>query len=146
MTLLFLPGLLETGSTMSVNILGTFNKNVLIFAGLGIRSSIFWANRSFFVKCGWVNEQFAQKNEQFAHWLIFGEQPERFAHGRSFLVSDLSDLLIRSFLVSNLSDLLIRSFLVSDLIDLLTSLIKKRGNDWTYKKRTKKYDCSQVFF
>ena len=25
--------------------------------------------------------------------LIFGEQPERFAHGRSFLVSDLSDLL-----------------------------------------------------
>ena len=25
--------------------------------------------------------------------LIFGDQPERFAHGRSFLVSDLSDLL-----------------------------------------------------
>ena len=25
--------------------------------------------------------------------LIFGEQPERIAHGRSFLVSDLSDLL-----------------------------------------------------
>ena len=25
--------------------------------------------------------------------LIFGEQPEQFAHGRSFLVSDLSDSL-----------------------------------------------------
>ena len=30
------------------------------------------------------------KNERFAHLLIFGEQPERFACGRSFLVSDLS--------------------------------------------------------
>ena len=28
----------------------------------------------------WVNERFAQKNEQFAHLLIFGEQPEQFAH------------------------------------------------------------------
>ena len=27
-----------------------------------------------------VNEQFAQKNERFAHLLIFGEQPEQFAH------------------------------------------------------------------
>ena len=37
------------------------------------------------------NEQVAQKNERFAHLLIFSEQPERFAHGHSFLVSDLSD-------------------------------------------------------
>ena len=34
-----------------------------------------------------------KKNERFAHSLIFGEQPEGIAHGRSFLVSDLSDSL-----------------------------------------------------
>ena len=33
------------------------------------------------------------KNKQLAHSFIFGEQPERLAHGRSFLVSDLSDSL-----------------------------------------------------
>ena len=27
-----------------------------------------------------ANERFAQKNERFAHSLIFGERPERFAH------------------------------------------------------------------
>ena len=56
------------------------------------------------------NEQMAQKNEQFAHSLIFGERPERITHGRSFLV-------IRSHC----------SFLVSDLSDLLTSFLKKEG-------------------
>ena len=40
-----------------------------------------------------ANERFAQKNEQFAHWLIFGERPERMAHVRSFLLSYLSDSL-----------------------------------------------------
>ena len=45
-------------------------------AGLGIRSMVFWANRSFFAK-KWANEQFAEKT---------------------------SNLLIHSFLVSNLSD------------------------------------------
>ena len=34
------------------------------------------------------------KNELFAHLHIFGERPERFAHGRSFLVSNLSESLI----------------------------------------------------
>ena len=34
------------------------------------------------------------KNEQFAHLLIFGEGPERFAHGHSFLVSNLSESLM----------------------------------------------------
>ena len=42
--------------------------------------------------------------------LIFGERPEQFAHGRSFLVSNLSESLIVahccSFLVSELSELL----------------------------------------
>ena len=61
-------------------------------AGLGIRSFDFRANRSFFVK-KWGNKRFAQKNERFTHLLIYGEQPERFAHNRSFLVSDLRELL-----------------------------------------------------
>ena len=47
---------------------------------------------SFFAQ-KWANERFAQKNEQFTPSLIFGERPERIAHGRSFLVSNLSDLL-----------------------------------------------------
>ena len=34
-----------------------------------------------------------KKNKRFAHSLIFGERPEGFAHGGSFLVSDLSDFL-----------------------------------------------------
>ena len=34
-----------------------------------------------------------KKKEQFAHSLIFGEQPEQIAHSRSILVSNLSDLL-----------------------------------------------------
>ena len=33
------------------------------------------------------------KKQQFTHLLIFGERPERIAHGCSFLVSDLSDSL-----------------------------------------------------
>ena len=40
------------------------------------------------------NEQFAQKNERFTHSLIFGERPERFAHDRSFPLSNLSKSLI----------------------------------------------------
>ena len=59
---------------------------------MGIRSSVFWANHSFFEK-KWANERFVQKNEWFAHLLIFGERPERIAHGLSFVVCDLSDLL-----------------------------------------------------
>ena len=85
--------------------------------GLGIHSSVFWANPSFFAQ-KWVNERFAQKNERFTHLLIFWtklfwayrsfahflwatwvnrsrsiiclEQPEWFAHGCSFPLSDLS--------------------------------------------------------
>ena len=77
-----------------------------IFSGLGICSSVFWANRSFFVK-KWANKWFAQKTSDslicsflmsdlsnslmiahflWATWanrswsLIFGERPERLAH------------------------------------------------------------------
>ena len=35
-----------------------------------------------------------RKNELLAHLFIFGEQPEWFAHGPSFLVSDLTEALI----------------------------------------------------
>ena len=41
-----------------------------------------------------ANERFAQKNERFAHLHIFGERPVRFAHHRSFPLSDLSESLI----------------------------------------------------
>ena len=67
-------------------------------AGLGLLSLVFWANHSFFAQ-KWANEQFAQKNEQFAHSLIFGEQLEQFAHGLSFLVNNLS----KSLMVAHLS-------------------------------------------
>ena len=58
--------------------------------GLGISSSVFRANRSYFAQ-KWANEQFPQKNERFTHSLIFSEQPEQFAHDRSFPLSDLSE-------------------------------------------------------
>ena len=72
-------------------------------AALGIHSSVFLSNCSFFAN-KWSNKRFAQKNEWFAHFwwatwaigswsLIFSERREWIAHGRSFLVSDLSDLL-----------------------------------------------------
>ena len=102
------------------------------YAALGICSTVFWANNSFFAK-KLANEQFTQKT---------------------------SDLLIHSFFVSDLSDLLMvahfwwatwaicshRSFLVSDLSDSLTSLTKKEGmsklliflTNLAYIKHTKK--------
>ena len=66
-------------------------------AGLGIHSLVI----ARFLR---INERFAQKNEQFAHCLIFGERPERISHGRSFLVSDLSDSLTLLIFVSDLND------------------------------------------
>ena len=42
----------------------------------------------------WANERFPKKNEWFIHLLNFGERPERFAHDRSFPLSDLSESLI----------------------------------------------------
>ena len=71
---------------------GTFKFLIQSWPGLGIRSSVIWANRSVFAK-KWANERLARKNKRFTHSLIFGEQPERFAHGCSFLVRDLSNLL-----------------------------------------------------
>ena len=53
----------------------------------------FRANRSFFAQ-KWANERLAQKNEQFTHLLIFGERSERFAHNRSFPLSNVSKSLM----------------------------------------------------
>ena len=36
------------------------------------------------------------ENEQFTHSLIFSERPERFAHNRSFPLSDVSESLMVS--------------------------------------------------
>ena len=102
-------------------------KKKIFKPGLGICSSVFWATHSFFAK-KWANEWFAQKNEQFAHSLIFGEWPERFAHGRSFLVSNLSEsLMVAHFWWATWAIRSHRSFLVSDLSDSLTWLTKKEG-------------------
>ena len=86
--------------------------------GLGSRSSVFRPNRCFLPK----NERMSDSLKKRVISLIFGERPEQFAHGRSFLVSDLSDSL--------------------------TSLTKKGGmsesliflNKKTYIKQTKKED------
>ena len=57
-------------------------KQLIEIPGLGIRSSDFRANRSFFAQKGAnerfapKNERFAPKNERFTHLLIFGELPE----------------------------------------------------------------------
>ena len=47
-----------------------------------------------FLPKNWANERFAQKKERFTHLLIFGEQPERFAHDYSFPLSNLSESLM----------------------------------------------------
>ena len=54
-----------------------------------------------------MNERFAQKNERFAHSLIFGEQPEQIANGRSILVSDFRDLITSLTKNEGMSKLLI---------------------------------------
>ena len=80
----------------------------------------------------WANERFAQKNKQFARSLIFGERPERFAHGHSFLVSDLMEsLLVAHFWWATWAICSHRLFLVSNLSNLLTSFIKnERMSNW----------------
>ena len=50
---------------------------------------------------------FFRQNERLSDLLILGERPEQFAHGRSFLVSDLSDLLTLLTKKKGMSELLI---------------------------------------
>ena len=69
-------------------------------------SLIWFPSESLVFVQKWANEQFSQKNEWFTHSLMFGEQnewfaillissegPEQITHGRSFLVSEMSNSL-----------------------------------------------------
>ena len=73
---------IETLFTRAGNSLIRFLSELLVFCEK-------WANERFAQKY----ERFAKKYERFANSLIFGEQPKGFAHGRSFLVCDMSDSL-----------------------------------------------------
>ena len=93
-------------------------------AGLEIRSSVFWANCSFFAKKELMSNLLKNTNDL----LIFGEWPERFAHGCSFLVSELSEsLMVAHFWWATWAIRSHCSFLVSNLSDFLTLLTKKEG-------------------
>ena len=78
-----------------------------IYSRLGIHSSVFWANRTFFCEKNELMSDLLKKRAicSFAHFwwatwticsqsLISSERPEQIAHGCLFLLSDLSDLLI----------------------------------------------------
>ena len=60
--------------------------------GLGIRSSVAEQIAHFLPK----NERMSDslKKKRFTHSLIFGERPVRFAHDRSFPLSNLSESLV----------------------------------------------------
>ena len=86
----------------------------------------------------WVKERMSdllRKHEQFTYLLIYHERPERIAHGHSFVMSDLSNLLTDALLTwatwAIRSQSLFwherpewfahsRSFVLSDLSELLT--------------------------
>ena len=95
--------------TRALNLLISFLSESLVFCPKMSK----WAIRSkkqaihYFAHFYWVTWAICSWS------LIFGERPVEIAHGCSFVMSDLSDLLT----------LLI--FLVSDLSNLLTSLTKK---------------------
>ena len=99
-------------------------------AGLGIRSSVFWENHSFLWQDGWMSDWLKKwvicsflvsdlsdllmvAHFWWATWvnrawsLIFSERPERFAHSRSFVMSNLSDSLTSLFIKEGMSELLI---------------------------------------
>ena len=114
--------------------------------GLGICSSVFWANRSFFAQ-KWANERFAQKNKRFTTSLTFIEWPERFAHDRSFLVSDLwKSLMVAHLLWVTWAICTHRSFFWWATWAICSHRSPKSWNKWiahffnkkTYIKHTKK--------
>ena len=101
------------------------------------------------------------KNERFTHLLIFGEQPERIAHGCSFLVSDLSESLMvahfwwvtwairshRSFLVSDLSESLIFFKRTKNVlkIQLLSNYFEQIAHSLIYHERPERIAHSRSF-
>ena len=101
-----------------------------LFPGLGIRSSVFRVSETL-VFCSKMNEWVIRSKKRaihsFAHFwwetwaiqswsLISSERPERIAHGRSFLVRDLRDLL--------------KSLIFGEQPERFTHIAhKKRGNE-----------------
>ena len=107
----------------------------------------------------WFSEgitRFLRKTDQISNFLkktsnllIFGEWPERFAYGCSFLVKDVSELLmVAHFWWATWAACSHCSFLVRALSDSLTSLIKQRNEKIALflNKKNKKYYFSQFFF
>ena len=47
----------------------------------------------------WAKNKWAMHSEKTSNLLIYHEQPEQIAHGRSFVVSDLRDLLTVAHLI-----------------------------------------------
>ena len=109
-------------------------KYIFLQTGLGIRSSVFWAITVFCEKMSeWA---IRSKKRAIRSWaLIFGERPERFAHGHLFLVSDLSESLMvahfwwATWVICSRSLICLerpvhfahsRSFVLSDLSESLT--------------------------
>ena len=93
---------------------------VRLYAVLGICSSVFWANRSFFFSKSWGNEWFAKTT---------------------------SDSLIRSFLVSDLSDSL-TSLIFNEQHEQFANIAHKKeskSESLILKNTYKKYDFSQIF-
>ena len=85
---------------------------------LGIRSSVFRANHSFFVQ-KWTNERFAQKNERperFTHIAHPKRGNERFAHflNKKTYIKHTKKQDFRFLRQIFLSESLIRSFPLSD--------------------------------
>ena len=79
----------------------------------------------------WAIHSFAQKNEWFTHSLISSEQPERIAHGPSFVLSDLNNSLrVAHFLWATWA---IRSFDLSEM------------SQWAMSKLANSQPCALLF-
>ena len=90
-------------------------------SGLGIRSLVFWANHSFFVK----NEQMSNSLKKTSNSHILVSEPERIAKGRSFYLIKLLTVAHFWWATWAISSQLL--FCHEHLSDLLTSLFKKEG-------------------
>ena len=87
-------------------------------------------NHSFFVSER-VNERFAQKNKQFAHALFYHERPEQIPHGYSFFSWATWGIRSRSLFCHEWFAHS-RSFVLSNLSELLTKMrVFERMREWT---------------
>ena len=101
------------------------------FTWLVIRSSVFWANRSFFAKNEWIMIRWAicSKKERFTHLLILGKQPERVTHIAHFWWA--------TWVISLHCSLKKREWANRCFLKSLQTM---------YKKTYQKYDLSQIFW